>query len=134
MVNTGENLAGASLTSKFQTTMMFHGVSSAVLDVYVEYVPHPVPRGPRSVEKRGRVDCSSSGLSAAKKSRQLSTRPGTQVIGSMILGEHINTLLSSCCLFVTLTEYFSPFSDGAVVAMSENEEEEDDDAALVMRQ
>ena len=41
--------------------------------------------------------------------------------------------MSSCCLFVPLTEYFSPFSDGVVVAMSENEEEEDDDAALVMR-
>ena len=32
-----------------------------------------------------------------------------------------------------LTEYFSPFSDGDVVAMSENEEEEDDDAPLVTR-
>ena len=32
-----------------------------------------------------------------------------------------------------LTEYFSPFLDGAVVAMSENEEEEDDDAPLVTR-
>ena len=43
MVETGENLAGASLTSKFQTTMMFPGVSSAVLDAYVEYVPRIVP-------------------------------------------------------------------------------------------
>ena len=49
----GENLAGASLTSKFQTTTMFPGVSSAVLDTYVEYVPCPVPRAPRSVEKGG---------------------------------------------------------------------------------
>ena len=95
----GENLAGASLTSKFQTTMMFPGVSSIVLDVYVEYVPRPVPRAPRSVEKRGRADCSSSGLSTTKKSRQSSTRPGTQVIGSMLLGEHINTL---CLLVVCL--------------------------------
>ena len=68
IVDTGESLAGASLTSKFQTTMMFLGVSSAVLDVYVEYVPRPVPRAPRSVGKRGRADCSSSGLSATKKS------------------------------------------------------------------
>ena len=52
MVETGESLAGASLTSKFQTTTMFPGVSSAVLDVYVEYVPRLVPRAPHSVGKR----------------------------------------------------------------------------------
>ena len=96
MVETGENLAGASLTSKFQTTTMFPGVSSIVLDVYVEYVPRPVPRAPRSVGKRGRVDCSSSGLSATKKSHQSSTRLGTQVVGSVLRGEHINMF----CLFV----------------------------------
>ena len=65
----GDSLAEASLTSKFQTTTMFPGVSSAVLDVYVEYVPRPVPRAPRSIRKRGRADCSSSGLSATKKPR-----------------------------------------------------------------
>ena len=95
-MGTGDSLAGASLTSKFQTTTMFPGASSVVLDTYVEYVPHSVPRAPRSVGKRGRADCSSSGLSAAKKSRQSSTCPGTQVIGSVLLGEHINML----CLFV----------------------------------
>ena len=68
-VEAGGSHAGASLTSKFQTTMIFPGVSSANLDVYVEYVPHPVPRAPRTVEKRGRADSSSSALSAAKKSR-----------------------------------------------------------------
>ena len=92
----GENLAGASLTSKFQTTTMFPSVSSIVLNTYVEFVPRPVPRAPHSVGKRGRANCSSSGLSAAKKSRQSSTRPGTQVIGSVLLGEHINMF----CLFV----------------------------------
>ena len=96
VVNTGENLAGASLTNKFQTTMIFPGVSSANLDVYAEYVPRPVPRAPRSVRKRGQADCSSSSLSATKKSRQSSTRPGTQVIGSVLLGEHINMF----CFFV----------------------------------
>ena len=96
IVELGENLAGASLTSKFQTTTMFPGVSFTVLDTYVEYVPHLVPRAPRSVGKRGRADCSSSGLSATKKSRQSSTRLGTQVIGSVLLGEHINMF----CLFV----------------------------------
>ena len=100
MVETGESLAGASLTSKFQTTMMFPGVSSTVLDAYVEYVPRPVPRAPRSVGKRGRADCSSSGLFATKKPRQSSTHPGTQVLGSMLLGEHINT---HCLLLVCLS-------------------------------
>ena len=84
-VEAGDSLAGASLTSKFHTTAMFPGVSFANLDVYVEYVPCPVPRAPRSVGKRGRVDCSSSGLSAAKKSR-----PSTPVVGSVLLGEHIS--------------------------------------------
>ena len=98
-VGTRDGLAGASLTSKFQTIAMFPGVSSVVSDVYVEYVPRLVPRGPHSAGKRGRAESSSSGLSAAKKSRQSSTRPGTQVIGSMLLGEHIYTL---CLLVVCL--------------------------------
>ena len=99
VVNTRENLAGASLISKFQTTMIFPDVSSANLDVYVEYVPHPVPRGPHFVGTRGRAVSSSSGLPGTKKPRQTSTRPGTQVLGSMLLGEHINTL---CLLFICL--------------------------------
>ena len=96
MVETGESLAGASLTSKFQITMMLPGVSSAFSDVYEEYVPRPVPRAPRTFRKRGRVDSSSSTPSAAKKSHQSSTHPGTLVVASMLLGEHINTL----CPFV----------------------------------
>ena len=43
IVGTRENLARAPLTSKFQTTTMFPGVSSVVLDTFVEYVPHLVP-------------------------------------------------------------------------------------------
>jgi len=42
--------------------------------------------------------------------------------------------LSFCCLLLPLTEYFSSFLDGAMVAMFESEEDEDDDAALVTRQ
>ena len=99
MVNTGENLAGASLTSEFQTTMIFPGLSSVNLDVYAEYVPRPVPRGPCSISKRGRAENSSSGLPGTKKPLQRSTHLGTQVIGSMLLGEHINTF---CLLFVCL--------------------------------
>ena len=53
MVNTRENLARASVTSKFQITIVFPRVSSRVVDVYEEYVPRPVPRGPHSVSKRG---------------------------------------------------------------------------------
>ena len=90
------SLTGASLTSKFQTTMVLPGVSSAFSDVYEEYIPCPVPRAPRTFGKRGRADSSSSAPSAAKKSRQSSTRPGTPVVASMLLGEHINTL----CPFV----------------------------------
>ena len=41
--------------------------------------------------------------------------------------------MSYFCLFTPLTEYFPPFSDGAMVAVVEDEEEEDDDAALVTR-
>ena len=94
-VEAGDSFAGASFTSKFQTTMIFPGVSSANLDVYVEYVPRLVPRAPHTVGKRGRAE-GSSALSAAKKSRQSSTRPGTPVVGSVLLGEHINMF----CLFV----------------------------------
>ena len=90
VVNTGENLAGASVISKFQITTVFPRVSSGVVDVYEEYVPRPVPRGPCSVSKWGRADGSSSGLPASKKSRQPSTHPGTPVIGSVLLCEHIN--------------------------------------------
>ena len=53
IVGIRDSLAGASLTSKFQTTTMFPSVSSAVLDAYVEYVPRPVPQTPRSVGKGG---------------------------------------------------------------------------------
>ena len=69
IVGFGDGLAGASLTSKFQTTAMFPGVSSVVSDVYVEYVPRPVPQGPRSVGKRGRAAGPSSGLPGTKKPR-----------------------------------------------------------------
>ena len=99
VVNTGENLAGASVTSKFQITTVFPRVSSRVVDVYEEYVPRPVPRGPRSVSKRGRADGSSSSLPASKKSCQPSTRLGTLVVASMLLGEHINTLYPFVFLF-----------------------------------
>ena len=52
-VEAGGSLAGASLSSKFQTTMMLPGVSPAFFDVYEEYIPCPVPRAPRTFGKRG---------------------------------------------------------------------------------
>ena len=105
-MGTGDSLAGASLTSKFQTTTMFPGVSSTVSDIYEEYVPCPVPRSPHSVGKRGRAEGSSSGLSIAKKSRQSSARPGTPVVASMLLGEHINTLYPFVvCFYLWLSTF-----------------------------
>ena len=78
---------------------MLLGVSSANPDVYVEYIPRSVPRAAHSVDKWGRVAGSSSGVPAAKKAHQSSTCPGTQVIASMLLGEHINTLCPSVVCF-----------------------------------
>ena len=78
-VEAGGSLVVASLTSKFQTTMMLPGVSFAFSDVYEEYVPHLVPRSPRTFRKRGRADSSSSAPSATKKSRQSSTHLGIQL-------------------------------------------------------
>jgi hypothetical protein len=63
--------------------------------------------------------------SAIKKPYYPSTYPGTQVTGSMLLGEGINILCLSWCLFVSLTEYFFSFLDGSVVELLEGEDEED---------
>jgi hypothetical protein len=109
MVEIRENLVGASSTSKFQATTILPGVSSTALDPYVEYVPRPVPQAPRSVSKKVRADDAFAGVSAIKKPRQSSTHPGTQVVGSMLLGEHINLFCHICCLFVPLTQYFLLF-------------------------
>ena len=89
MAKAGEKLAGASATSKFPFSIVLPGVSSGFVDVYEEYVPRLVPRGPHSVPKRGRTDGSSSGMPVSKKSRKPSTLPGTSVVASMLLGEHI---------------------------------------------
>ena len=89
MAKTGEKLAGASATSKFPFSTALPGVSSGFVDVDEEYVPRLVPRDPRSVPKRGRTDGSSSGLPVSKKPRKPSTLPGTPVVASMLLGEHI---------------------------------------------
>jgi hypothetical protein len=104
-----ENLAGVSSISKSQATIIIPGVSSAKLDPYIEYVPRLVPRAPRSTNKRARADDVSASMSSTKKPHQLGTLLGTQVVGSMLLGEHISMFCPLCCLFAYLTESFLPY-------------------------
>ena len=89
MAETGDKLAGTSVTSKFPTSTALPRVSSGFVDVYEEYVPRLVPHIPHSVPKRGQADGSSSGLPVSKKPRKPSTPSGTPVVASMLLGEHI---------------------------------------------
>ncbi|XP_066398759.1 uncharacterized protein [Miscanthus floridulus] len=105
VAETGDRLAGTSAISKSQTFTALPGVSFRFVDVYEEYVPRLVPRGPRSVPKRGRMDGSSSGLPVSKKPCKPSTPLGTPVVASMLLG--------------------------ALVSLAE--EEEDDEVPLIMR-
>jgi hypothetical protein len=81
------NLARVSSISKSQATIVLPFASIAEIIPYVEYVPRLVPRAPRS-GKRTRANDASARSSSIKKSHQHSTRPGTQVIGSMLLGDH----------------------------------------------
>ena len=80
VAETGDRLAGTSAISKSQTSTALPRVSSGFVDVYEEYVSRLVPRGPRSVPKRGRIDGSSSGLPVSKKPRKPSTPSGTPVV------------------------------------------------------
>jgi hypothetical protein len=88
-VKAGENLAGVSSTSRSQATTILPGAFITETVPYVEYVPRLVPRAPRS-SKWTRADDASAEVSSTKKPRQLSTHLGTQVVGSMLLGEHFN--------------------------------------------
>jgi hypothetical protein len=92
---------------------------------YVEYVSRLVPRAPHTTFKRTRADDTSTSASATKKSHHPSTHPGTQVTGSMLLGDRINIPRLHWCLFVSLTEYFFFFSDGSMVELLEGEDKED---------
>jgi hypothetical protein len=114
--------------------MVLPSASCNELVQYVEYVPHLVPRAPRSINKRTWADDASASVSATKKPRQPDTLLGTQVIGSMLLGEHIS-LFYPLLLFVCVhNRVLSIFSDGIMVELLEGEEDEDEDAALVTRQ
>jgi hypothetical protein len=102
--------AGASRVCKARTVTVLPSVSLGELDPFVEYVPHPVPQASRTTNKRARVNDTSTNASATKKPLPLSTRPGTQVIGIKLLGEHINVLYFPLIfLYVSLLEYFFLF-------------------------
>ena len=121
VVNTREDLAGASVINKFQITTAFPRVSSGFVDVYEEYVPRLVPHGPRSVSKRERTDGSSFGLPASKKSHKPSTPPGTPVVASILLGEIFILFVPLFSYFYLDPSTFVLFSAGALVALDETE-------------
>jgi hypothetical protein len=52
-----------------------------------------VPRAPCSIHKRAQADDASTSASVTKKPHQLGTLPGTQVVCSMLLGEHISLFI-----------------------------------------
>jgi hypothetical protein len=101
----GENPTGLSSISKSLVVTILPGASCNEIIQYVEYVPCPVPRAPRSTNKRVWVDDASASASATKKPSPLSTSPGTQVIGIMLLGESVNVpYFSLIFLFISLLE------------------------------
>jgi hypothetical protein len=77
-------------TSKSLVFIVLLSASCNELVQYVEYVPHLVPRAPCSINKRARADDASVSASTTKKPHQPGTLLGTQVVGSMLLGEHIS--------------------------------------------
>jgi hypothetical protein len=100
------SLAVAVPASKSLVPIVLPGASCNELVSYVEYVSCLVPQAPRSINKRTWADDASASAPATKKPRQPGTLLGTQVVGSMLLGEHIYLFYPLCCLFVCITEYF----------------------------
>jgi hypothetical protein len=73
-------------------------------------VPRPVPQALSTTSKRVWANDTSASASATKKPRPLSTRPSIQVIGIMLLGEHINIpYFPLIFLYVSLLKYFFLF-------------------------
>jgi hypothetical protein len=96
----GENPTGLSSISKSLVIKILPGASCNELIQYVEYVPHLVPRAPRSTNNRAWVDDAS----------------GTQVIGIMLKGERVNvSYFSLIFLFVSLlgSSFFFKWQCGA---------------------
>jgi hypothetical protein len=83
---------GALGVSKSQSITVLLGFSLGELDLFVEYVPRPVPQAPHSTSKRAQTDDTFASVSATKKPRPPSIRLGTQAIGGMLLGERFNVL------------------------------------------
>jgi hypothetical protein len=109
-VGVDESQAGITGASKSCTVTVLPCVSFREFDHYVEYVPRPVPRAPHSTSKRVRADDASTSVFASKKPRPPSTRPGTQAIGIMLLGERINVpYFPLIFLYVSLLKYFFLF-------------------------
>jgi hypothetical protein len=96
----------ATLASKSVVFTVLPGASCNEPVQYVQYVARLVPQAPRSIHKRARVDDASSSASVTKKPRQLGTLLGTQVVYSILLGEHISLFYLLCCLFSCITNYF----------------------------
>jgi hypothetical protein len=107
MVVVDGSQAGALRVSKSQTITVLSGFSLGELDLFVEYVSRPFPQAPCSTSKRARANDTSTSAFATKKPHPLSTLSGTQVIGSMLLGERINIFFY--CLYVSLFEYLFLF-------------------------
>jgi hypothetical protein len=71
-------------------------------------------------------------VSITKKPHPPGTLPDTQVVGSMLLGEHISLFFH--LLFVCVyNKVLSLFSDGTMVELLEDEEDEEDDVTLNTR-
>jgi hypothetical protein len=80
----------AAPASKSLLSIVLPGASCNEPVQYVEYVARLVPRAPRSIHKRARADDASASASVTKKPPQPGTLSGTQVVCSMLLGEHIS--------------------------------------------
>jgi hypothetical protein len=109
LVPADDNLAGeqareclvvAAPASKSLVSTVLPSASCNESVQYVEYVSRLVPRAPRSINKRVRADDASASASVTKKPHQPCTLLGTQVVGSMLLGEHISLLYPLVCLRV----------------------------------
>jgi hypothetical protein len=128
----GVNLAVAAPTSKSPLFSILPGVSFGELDQYVEYVPRLAPRSACSSTKRGHGDGTSTSVPTAKRAHQLSTLLGIQVIGSMVLGEHIHIFVLSATSWFSYLDASCCFLDGTVVHLLKGEEEEEDDSAALV--
>lgn len=117
--------AEASSSCKSPASVFIPGFSIGDLDLqYVEYVPRPIPRGHRSMGKRG------ADAPAASEKTKKSRSSSPVITGSMLLGERVLSLMSSF-----LPEFFpnsSPCcSDQRVVILEPEEDMESSPFLLI---